>query len=125
MNCTYCSGLIEPVQVVCRSVIWVLKVSEVESCQQPSEEAGPLGSEEADKEVDHCGDKDDARGDVVQVVESLLIGHHVQVPASYSTNTHRHTGRRTQIQMFSTHTLFCLNSSQKYITHFCKTIKST
>lgn len=55
--------------------------SKVESSQQPAEEAGPLGSEEANEEVDHCGDEDDASSNVVQVVKSFLIGHHVQVPA--------------------------------------------
>lgn len=69
-----------------------LSVSVVKSSQQPAEEAGPLGAEETNEEVDHSGDKDDARGDVVQVVESLLIGHHIQVPAGYNiqTNTHTH-----------------------------------
>lgn len=54
-----------------------LCVSEVQPCQQPAKEAGPLGSKEADEEVDHRGDEDDAGGPVVQVVESLLIGWHV------------------------------------------------
>lgn len=63
----------------------------MESSQQPAEEAGPLGSKEADEEVYHCGDEDDACGKVVQVVESFLIGHHVQVPASCDAHTHRHT----------------------------------
>lgn len=52
-------------------------VSEVESSQQPAEEASPLGSEEADKEVNHRGDEDDACSKVVQVIESFLIGHHI------------------------------------------------
>lgn len=69
----------------------VLSVSEVESSQQPAEEAGPLGAEETNEEVGHSGDKDDAGGDVVQVVESLLIGHHIQVPAGYNIQTHTHT----------------------------------
>lgn len=63
-------------------------VSEVQPRQQPAEEAGPLGSKEADEEVDHRGDEDDASGQVVQVVESLLIGRHVQVPAGCHTHTH-------------------------------------
>lgn len=66
-------------------------VSEVESSQQPSEEASPLGSEEADEEVNHRGDEDDACSEVVQVVESFLIGHHVQVPASCDTHMYTHT----------------------------------
>lgn len=66
-------------------------MSEVESSQQPAEEAGPLGSEEADEEVNHRGDEDDACGDVVQVVESFLIGHHIQVPAGCETQTYTHT----------------------------------
>lgn len=72
----------------------VLSVSEVESSQQPAEEAGPLGAEETNEEVGHSGDKDDAGGDVVQVVESLLIGHHIQVPAGYNIQTHTHTHMR-------------------------------
>lgn len=60
----------------------------MESSQQPAEESSPLRSEEADEEVDHSGDEDDTRRNVVQVVESLLIGHHIQVSAGY---THTHT----------------------------------
>lgn len=72
-------------------------VSEVESSQQPSEEASPLGSEEADEEVNHRGDEDDACCEVVQVVESFLIGHHVQVPASCDTHMYTHTDTHTRI----------------------------
>ena len=80
--------------------------SEVESSQQPAEEAGPLGSEETNEEVDHSGDEDDTCGDVVQVVESLLIGHHIQVPAGYNTHTNMRADRctYTQIQIFPAHT---------------------
>lgn len=40
-------------------------MSEVESSQQPAEEASPLRAEEADEEVYHCGDEDDACSKVV------------------------------------------------------------
>ncbi len=77
-------------------------VSEVKSSQQPAEEASPLGPEEADEEVDHSGDEDDACCEVVQVVESFLIGHHVQVSAGYNTHTHTHKT--------DTHTLICMHA---------------
>lgn len=82
----------------------VMHVSEMESGQQPAEEAGPLGTKEADEEVDHCGDEDDSCGDVVQVVKSPLIGHHVQVPAGYNTHTHTDKCTNTRFQIFPTHT---------------------
>lgn len=72
-----------------------LCVSKVESSQQPAEEAGPLGSEETDEEVNHCGDEDDACSHVVQVVQSFLIGHHVQVPAGYNTHANTCTHKQT------------------------------
>lgn len=75
-------------------------VSVVESSQQPAEEASPLGSKEADEEVNHRGDEDDACSKVVQVVESLLIGHHVQVPAGYNTQAYKHTRTDTQTHNF-------------------------
>lgn len=81
-------------------------VSEVESSEQPAEEASPLGAEEADEEVNHRGDEDDACSKVVQVVESFLIGHHVQVPAGYNTHTqtHRQTHIHTISNISNTHT---------------------
>lgn len=91
-----------------------LCVSKVESSQQPAEEAGPLGSEEADEEVNHSGDEDDACSHVVQVVQSFLIGHHVQVPAGYNTYTHTrkhmHTQTDTQFQTFQTHPPTCTHA---------------
>ena len=64
----------------------------MESSQQPAEESCPLRSKETDEEVDHSGDEDDTRRNVVQVVESLLIGHHIQVSAGCKhTHTHTHT----------------------------------
>lgn len=73
--------------------------SEVQSSQQPAEEASPLGSEEANEEVNHCGGEDDACSNVVQVVQSFLIGHHIQVPAGYN----RHTQRQTYNHIKHTH----------------------
>lgn len=76
--------------------------SEVESSQQPAEEASPLGSKEADEKVNHRGDEDDACCHVVQVVESFLIGHHVQVPAGCNnTRTHTQTDTQTHISNIS------------------------
>jgi len=77
----------------------------VESSQQPAKEASPFGSEEANEEVDHRGDEDDACSDVVQVVQSLLFGHHIQVPAGYNIHTYTHTCAQTntRIQTFSTY----------------------
>lgn len=76
------------------SVFVVSCVSKVEASQQPAEEASPLGAEEADEEVNYCGSEDDARSNVVQVVESFLIGHHIKVPAGYNTHTHTHARRQ-------------------------------
>lgn len=72
----------------------------MESSQQPAEESSPLRSEKADEEVYHSGDEDDTRRNVVQVVESLLIGHHIQVSAGYKcthARTHVHTQTHTHI----------------------------
>ena len=74
-------------------LLWCVcaRMSKVESSQQPAEEASPLGAKEAYEEVNHRGDKDDPCGDVIQVVESFLIGWYIQVPAGCETHTHTHT----------------------------------
>lgn len=82
-------------------------MSEVESSQQPAKEAGPLGAKEADEEVNHRGDEDEPCSNVVQVVESFLIGHHVQVPAGYNTRAHTRTHTQAHIS----------NGSNPPITH--------
>lgn len=93
----------------------------MESSQQPAEEASPLGSEEADKEVDHGGDEDDARGHVVQVVESFLIGHHVQVPAGYNT----HTQTDTDTHISNTHTYCAVHACIRIHAHVLDIFKHT
>lgn len=69
----YVCGCVSVFVHVCVCVFWL----KVESSQQPAEESSPLRSKEADEEVDHSGGQDDARRNIVQVVQSLLIGHHV------------------------------------------------
>lgn len=83
----------------------------MESSQQPAEESGPLGAEEADEEVNHCGGEDDACSNVVQVVESFLIGHHVKVPAGCNMHTHAHrqTHKHTISNISNTTTTLTVN----------------
>lgn len=74
----------------------------MESSQQPAEESSPLRAKEADEEVGHSGDEDDTRRNVVQVVKSLLIGHHIQVSAGYKrthTQTKKHCTHVHTIQL--------------------------
>lgn len=84
---------------------------------QPREVSGALHREGADEEVENgCGKEYEGRH-VVQVVQTVLQGTVIQVPAACHTHKHTHTRTVDKESVYTPSNLLCHQNGKTSCTH--------